>query len=300
MSCHFGWWQTTFNSVQLQRGQLHVNVILLQLPESLISFLFYRANWGYCCKGPAGLPNLNNKARTKWILVVVVKCCHRENGLLAGKKIIAKTLTCVQTPPPLTGYKNVWYFCDSNPATPCISCEIKSFNVHGQCLLTDNLCRGRAGGDLSNNTPAGQRKMWKNMKSWQLSWKFPCKSCSTTHLHFLQANSIIIGGLFTKNVPTKIERKKGGGGGQENQKVMGSLLNPKTINFSFCPCMNFRSYGLEQQTVWSLIGKQGFGQFWFFWPDDQKKAWLHVASLMVYYFSRRFPGVKGLIRILGN
>ena len=29
----------------------------------------------------AGLANLNKKAETTWILVVLVKCRHRENGL---------------------------------------------------------------------------------------------------------------------------------------------------------------------------------------------------------------------------
>ena len=32
------------------------------------------------------LTNLNNKTKTKWILVVVVKCCHRENGGLLTRK----------------------------------------------------------------------------------------------------------------------------------------------------------------------------------------------------------------------
>ena len=60
------------------------------------------------------------------------------------------------------------------------------------------------------------------------------------------------------------KKKKGGGGGggeQESQKVKGSLLNLQTNDFSSCPCMNVRSYLLEQQTGQSLIGTQGLGQF---------------------------------------
>ena len=94
----------------------------------------------------------------------------------------------------------------------------------------------------------------KNVRKHEkLIWKLKWKSCSTTHLHFLQTNSIITGGLFTKNIPTKMKRKKKGGV-QQSQKVKGSLLNPKTTNFSSCPCMIFRSYFLKQQTEQSLIG----------------------------------------------
>ena len=68
-----------------------------------------------------------------------------------------------------------------------------------------------------------------------------------------------------------MKKKKRGVGGS-TKKVKGSPLNPQTINFSSCPRMNFRSYGLEQQTVRSLIGKQGFGQFWFF--GQMIRKWL--------------------------
>lgn len=102
-------------------------------------------------------------------------------------------------------------------------------------LLTDNLCRGGGGergegdGRPSNNTPTGQRKMWK--KHEQLTWKFQWKSCSTSHLHFLWTNSIITGGLFTINIPTKMKKKKGGEWEQDSQKVKGSLLTPKQSIF---------------------------------------------------------------------
>ena len=244
MSCHFGLWLTTFNSMQLEIGQLHDDVILLQLQESF-SFLFYCANQGYCFKSPVGLLNLNNKTRMKWILVVVVKCRHHENGLLARKKIIAKTLACVQTPPPLTGDKKVWYYyCDSNPATPCISCEINSFNVHRQCCWLTTCAGGGGGrGDLSNNTPTGQRKMWKNMKSWFENFNenlVPPPICTSFRLIPLSLEVCL-----KKIFPLKWKGKKGDRGVGESQKVKGSLLNPKTMRFSSCPCMNFRSYLLE-------------------------------------------------------
>ena len=118
-------------------------------------------------------------------------------------------------------------------------------------LLTDNLCGGGGGWSLKQYPNRPEKNVRKHEK---LIWKLKWKSCSTTHLHFLQTNSIITGGLFTKNIPTKMKRKKKGGGVQQSQKVKGSLLNPKTTNFSSCPCMIFRSYFLKQQTEQSLIG----------------------------------------------
>ena len=38
------------------------------------------------------MTNFNNKAKTKWILVVVVKCRHRENGLLSVNQMISPFL----------------------------------------------------------------------------------------------------------------------------------------------------------------------------------------------------------------
>lgn len=89
--------------------------------------------------------------------------------------------------------------------------------------------RGEGDGRPSNNTPTGQRKMWK--KHEQLTWKFQWKSCSTSHLHFLWTNSIITGGLFTINIPTKMKKKKGGEWEQDSQKVKGSLSTPKQSIF---------------------------------------------------------------------
>ena len=56
-------------------SELHDDVILLQLPES---FSLLRSCAIFFL---AGLTNINKKGKTKWILVVVVKCRHRENGL---------------------------------------------------------------------------------------------------------------------------------------------------------------------------------------------------------------------------
>ena len=85
-------------------------------------------------------------------------------------------------------------------------------------LLTDNLCRGGGGGWSFKQYPNRPEKNVR--KHEKLIWKFQWKSCSTTHLHFLQTNSIITGGLFTKNIPTKLKRKKKGGAHQ-SQKVRG-------------------------------------------------------------------------------
>ena len=40
------------------------------------------------------MTNLNKKAKTKWILVVVVKCRHRENGLFHFSLLIVSMISC--------------------------------------------------------------------------------------------------------------------------------------------------------------------------------------------------------------
>ena len=77
-------------------------------------------------------------------------------------------------------------------------------------LLTDNLWRGGGGGSFKQYLNRPERNVKKHEK---LTWKFQWKYCSNTHLHFLRTNSIIAGGLFTKNIPTKMKKKKKGGWG---------------------------------------------------------------------------------------
>ena len=179
----------------------------------------------------------------KWILVVAVKCRHHENGLLARKKIIAKTLACVQTPPPLTGNK----FGSTVILTqPHLVSVVRSTVLMFIGNVADwQLVQGGVGGrgDPSNNTPTGQRKMWKNMKSWFENFNenlVPPPICTSFRLIPLSLEVCL-----KKIFPLKWKGKKGDRGVGESQKVKGSLLNPKTMRFSSCPCMNFRSYLLE-------------------------------------------------------
>ena len=81
-----------------------------------------------------------------------------------------------------------------------------------------------------------------------LTWKFPWKSCSTTHLPFLSSNPKILK-AFLKTFPTKMKptkcparekknearkvKKRGGEKAKGKVKTAVSLLNPKTI-LKFC------------------------------------------------------------------
>ena len=78
--------QITGTSIFDWIGQLHDDIILLQLPE-FFSFFFVQIR---AIVLSAGLTNLSKKAKKKkkWILVVVVKCRHRENGLLPLKSCL--------------------------------------------------------------------------------------------------------------------------------------------------------------------------------------------------------------------
>ena len=93
-------------------------------------------------------------------------------------------------------------------------------------LLTDNLCGG-GGGSFKQYPNRPEKNVRKHEK---LIWKLQWKSCSTTHLHFLQTNSIITGGLFTKNIPTKMKRKKKGGGATK-PKSQGVTFKPQNNQF---------------------------------------------------------------------
>jgi len=63
-----------FNQATLPRvvGHLHDDVILLPLPESFRVLLSF-ANEDFFYLTSLGLPNLNLKEKTKWVLVAVVK-----------------------------------------------------------------------------------------------------------------------------------------------------------------------------------------------------------------------------------
>ena len=132
--------------------------------------------------------------------------------------------------------------CRSTSFLVCIS-----FNGQGQlCLLTCAEWR-----DLSNHTRMStiqSRTLKKKAKNHvTLTWKFPWKSSSTTHLLFLSSyNKNLIAFLFKlflpkwsllkaqqekKNEARKV--KKRGGKAKGKVKTAVSLLNPKTI-LKFC------------------------------------------------------------------
>ena len=115
------------------------------------------------------------------------------------------------------------------------------------------LVQGGGGGDHSNNTPTGQRKMWENTKSWFENFNenlVPQPICTFFRLIPLSLE-VCLQKIFPLNWKGK---KKGGGRGATKPKSKGSLLNPKTTSFFYCPCTIFRSYFLKQQTEQSLIG----------------------------------------------
>ena len=69
---------------EVRIGQLHDVVILLQLPESSVCCFLVQIK-PIVLLTSVELTNLNNKAKTKWTLVVVVKHRHRENGLFLAE-----------------------------------------------------------------------------------------------------------------------------------------------------------------------------------------------------------------------
>ena len=87
------------------------------------------------------------------------------------------------------------------------ACEVISSNGQGQlCPLACGKWRG-----LSNHTRMStiqSRTREKNDKNYvTLTWKFPWKSCSTTHLPFLSSNLKILK-AFLKTFPTKMKHTK--------------------------------------------------------------------------------------------
>jgi len=67
----------------LHDGVIHR--ILLQLPKSFTYSVSYANQGNFYLKTPLGIQNLNNKEKTKGILVVVVKWRQRANLLLMDK-----------------------------------------------------------------------------------------------------------------------------------------------------------------------------------------------------------------------
>ena len=87
------------------------------------------------------------------------------------------------------------------------ACEVISSNGQGQlCPLACGKWRG-----LSNHTRMStiqsrtREKIAKNYVT--LTWKFPWKSCSTTHLPFISSNLKILK-AFLKTFPTKMKHTK--------------------------------------------------------------------------------------------
>ena len=61
-------------------GRLHDDVILLQRPESFRGLLSC-ANYGFCYSKLAGITKFEHERKNEKVLVLVVKCRHRANGL---------------------------------------------------------------------------------------------------------------------------------------------------------------------------------------------------------------------------
>ena len=87
------------------------------------------------------------------------------------------------------------------------TCVVTSFDSQGQlCLLT---CAGWR--CVSNHTRMStiqsrrQKKKAKKKKHGNLAWKFPWKSCSTTHLTLFSTNPGKILKPFPKSFPTEME-----------------------------------------------------------------------------------------------
>ena len=136
------------------------------------------------------------------------------------------------------------------------ACDIISFNGQGQlypltCAEWRDLSKHTRMSTIQSRT---QEKKAKHHVT--LTWKFPWKSCSTTHLPFLSSNPKILK-AFLKPFPPKWsllhaqhEKKKWGKkskkrGEERRRKVKTavSLLNPKTRNLlSACACQNFASW----------------------------------------------------------
>ena len=138
---------------------------------------------------------------------------------------------------------------------PSTACDIISFNCQGQlCAITCAKWR-----DLSNHTRMStiQSRTWekKATNHVTLTWKFPWKSCPTTHLPFLSSNSKILKAFLkifpTKMKPTKCpakERKWGKKSEKEGEerkrkvkvKTAVSLLT-QFQNCASCAWLNFSS-----------------------------------------------------------
>ena len=132
------------------------------------------------------------------------------------------------------------------------ACDVISFNGQGQfCPLT---CAERR--DLSNHTRMSTiqsmtpEKKAKNHVT--LPWKFPWKSCSTTHQPFLSSNPKILR-AFPKTFPTKMKptkctareklrQEKHKKREERKRKVKGkTAVSHTSRKFSFCAYPNLAS-----------------------------------------------------------
>ena len=161
-------------------------------------------------------------------------------------------------PNPKTAFFNL--FAPEPPVTPVCPGprlsyrlnDVISFYCQGQlCPLTcaewrDLLSHTRMS-TIQSRTP---EKKAKNHVT--LTWKFPWKSCSTTHLPFLSPDPKILKGFLktflTKMKPTKCparERKKKQGEERKRKvkvKTAVSLLDPKTLSLLRRPNFHVSAY----------------------------------------------------------
>ena len=153
------------------------------------------------------------------------------------------------------------------------TCDDISFNGQGQlCLLTCAEWR-----DLSNHTRMStiqSRTPEKKAKNHvTLTWKFPWKSCSTTHLPFLSSNPKILKAFpqfFPTNMkPTKCPAKEKNKWAKKSEKrweerkrkvkvkTAVSLLNPK-ISFLCIPELRKLIFCIWIRRPLSVLPVNGF------------------------------------------
>ena len=137
-----------------------------------------------------------------------------------------------------------------------------------------------------------------------LTWKFPCKSCSITHLPFLLYNPKILK-AFLKTFPTKMkptkcpakEKQKKRGGEKTKSKsqdyyVTFNLTWKLTRNCAFCTCRTLQAniLHLDQKAAKSTSCngfKVSFSSLKH--NSEQKIVWLHSKRI----FRQNFQGQMG-------
>ena len=132
-----------------------------------------------------------------------------------------------------------------------------------------------------------------------LTWKFPCKSCSITHLPFLLYNPKVVK-AFLKTFPTKMkptkcpakEKQKKRGGEKTKSKsqdyyVTFNLTWKLTRNCAFCTCI----FCIWIRRPRSLRPVNGFKVSFSILKhkSEQKIVWLHSKRV----FRQNFQGQMG-------